>query len=263
MHSFSDKGDVANYAGVVNEMISVGANINEKNIAGRTPLMETIGKCSLPISKVYLNNGASANVKDAAGQGLPEIAKANAIRSPTKQCIEVANFFANPQNIESLNVANAPSGQSAVITPLTPLVSGNFPKALVSDFQGVIKSNLQAQPVSAKGKIDESGHFEYSGDNGVVMTGSFDASGTELEGHGVTHLPIVGGRQLTYPNGENEARVALLARFDGQILRGSYMSKFEKGTFSLCPRGVTSAECTVTADPLGALFKGVGNLLRR
>ncbi len=55
----------------------------------------------------------------------------------------------------------------------------------------------------------------------------------------------------------------LLAKFDGQILRGSYMSKFENGTFSLCLRSVISAECTATADPLGALLKGIGSLLHK
>jgi ankyrin repeat protein len=257
----SGAGDVADYASLIAELVRAGAKLDEQNIAGRTPLMMSMRQCSLPIVRAYLHAGAATNIKDAAGQGLPEIARANAIQSPTKECIEIANFFSHPQNIESLSVGSIPAEAALNSKPLSATSGGTFPTALVADFQGVIKSSLQAQPVSAKGKIDENGRFEYAGDNGVVMAGSFDASGPQLEGNGITRLPSVGGRPLTYPNGENEARVALIAKFDGQVLRGSYKSKFESGTFSLCPRAVVSAECTATADPLGALFKGLGGLL--
>ena len=222
-----------------------------------------MAKCSLPIARAYLHAGASANIKDAAGQGLPEIARANAIQSPKKECIEVANFFGNPQNIESLSAASVPAGPEVVAMPLTPTSKVKFPSALVSDFQGVIKSSLQAQPIRVKGKIDETGHFEYTADNGVVMAGTIDTSGAEIVGKGVSRLPSPGGRQLTYPNGEREALVVFLAKFDGQIFRGGYQSKFEKGTFTLCAQGVTAAECNAPIDPLGSLFKGLGGLLNR
>lgn len=256
----SGTGDVADYASLIAELVRAGAKFDEQNVAGRTPLMVSLDQCSLPIARAYLHTGASAKIKDAAGQGLPEIARANAIQSPKKECIEVANFFGNPQNIESLNAVSVPAGSEVMAMPLTTTSKGNFPSALVSDFQGVIKSSLQAQPISAKGKIDETGRFEYTASNGVVMTGTIDTSGVEIVGKGVTRLPSSEGRQLTYPNGESETLVVFLAKFDGKIFRGGYQSKFEKGTFSLCAQGVTAAECTVTPDPLGSLFKGLGGL---
>lgn len=136
--SKSGKGDIADYASLIAELVRAGAKLDEQNVAGRTPLMVSMRQCSLPIVRAYLHAGAAANVKDAAGQGLPEISRANAIQSPTKECIEVANFFGNPQNIESVNVGSIPTVTAPNAMPLSPASGGSFPAALVADFQGAI-----------------------------------------------------------------------------------------------------------------------------
>lgn len=276
MSPYSGKGSYEDVLKQVREITRIsiehGLNVNQQNLLGETPLHYAAAKCLTQGADFLISMGADPSIKTKKGDTALDYAIEKATKAiHTEICNETVRFLRTPNKIsattpnkqEYIESLNIPVGPEVMATPLTPPTSGNFPSALVADFQGVIKSSLQAQPVSAKGKIDASGHFEYGGDNGVVMSGSFDASGPQLKGYGVTRPPIVGGRQLTYPNGENEASVVLLAKFDGQILRGSYMSKFEKGTFSLCLRGVTSAECTVTADPLGALFKGLGNLLNK
>lgn len=263
LYAESKIGDIADYASVIAELVKGGAKIDEKNIAGRTPLMMSLEQCSLPIAKAYLRAGASANTKDAAGQGLLEVARARAIQSPEKKCIEVANFFGNPQNVEALNVSSLPMVPEGMSPSLAPPTGINFPSSLVANFEGSIKSSLQEKPFSAKGKIDADGNFEYNGDNGVVMKGVLDASSSEIIGRGITVLPKFAGKQITYSNGESQSDVVLLAKFDGRIFRGSYMSKFERGTFSLCVQGVTAAECTVPPDPLGSLLRGLGSLLSK
>ncbi len=203
-------GEISDYASVIDELISAGANVDEKNIAGRTPLMESLKKCSLPIVRAWLQRGASAVVKDAAGQSLLDISRANAIQTTRKNCIEVATFFSNPQNIKQTNPISDSAVSAVTSTTSTPTLDVKFPAALVTDFHGIVKSSSQAQPIGAKGKIDENGHFEYIGENGVVMSGSFDASGPQLKGQGITRLPNVGDQKLTYPNGETEAIVVSL-----------------------------------------------------
>jgi ankyrin repeat protein len=276
MSPYGGKGSYEDVLRQVREItrlsVEHGLNVNQQNFLGETPLHYAAAKCLTQGANILISMGADSSIKTKKAEAALDYAVEKATKAiHTEICNETVRFLKDPnkfstttpiklENVNPLSMQAVPEVKAALLTQPT---GGTFPSALVAEFQGVIKSNLQAQPITAKGKIDENGHFEYSGDNGVVMSGSFDASGPQLKGHGVTRLPNVGGRQLTYPNGEIEARVVLLAKFDGQTLRGSYMSKFENGTFSLCVQGVTAPECTVTADPLGSLFKGLGSLLSK
>lgn len=239
-------------------MLDHGADINHANKMGQTALMHAIAdssNCSLQAVQFLLSRGASASLTTVDGKTAATYAYQQALRGST-QCNQVLAILKAPPQ----PMADTPLPTSGQIGA-THVGGGVQP----GQWQGVFNATSpRSASVGTTATISQGGAVAFASQAGMRGTGRLNVSGNQMSGTFMAPSPVdANGRPMfTNPDGSSDIVFRLAGTVTNGVMRGTYVSSIESGTFAMCDSAAyeQTAACKPTQASAGDLLKVLGGL---
>jgi len=234
-------------------LIAAGADINARDLEGRTPAMMMAREvCSVEMIKVFQQRRADLSLQAADGSTLRDIIYKQAVAGNTR-CNPVLAYLDSGAQAEV--PMSAPAFAQGVAMPLAT------PGKLAGNWRGVLKlSSPAVNTIAVTGEVSAAGEVSLKSANGVESLGRIDL----YQGERVDmtlHSRAPQGQK--FPNGSTEtAEFKVNGSAKDGVLRGLYQATYDAGEFILCKDGApTIPECAAPAAAANDLARAVGGLL--
>lgn len=240
------------FAKYLDMLIAAGADINAKDLEGRTPVMMAAHKfCSVEVLKVYQQRRADLSIQAVDGSTVRDIIYKQAIAG-NRNCNPVLAYL--DSGIQAEAPMSAPALTQGVAARLAT------PDKLAGNWRGVLKlSSPSETTIAVTAEVSAGGQVILKSATGVDSHGRIDM----VQGDRVAMtLRSRAPQGQKFPNGSTETaefNVNGSAR-DG-VLRGLYQATYDAGEFILCKEGTLAIpECAAPAAA-NDLARAVGGLL--
>lgn len=234
-------------------LIAAGADINARDLEGRTPVMMMAREvCSVEMLKVYQQRRADLSIQAVDGSTVRDIIYKQAIAG-NKNCNPVLAY------LDSIVPAVVPMTAPALTQGAA---QWDTPDKLTGNWRGVLKlSSPSVNTIALTGEISAGGEVSLKSATGVESLGRIDMA----QGHLVAMtLRSRAPQGQKFPNGGTEtAEFRVNGTSKDGVLRGMYQATYDAGEFILCKEGTLAIpECAAPAAAnANDLARAVGGLL--
>jgi len=228
-------------------LITSGADINAVNKGGDTPLMYVAARCNPHLIEIFLNNGADPSRKNKIGQSPLQIATEMASKNARQTCNRVVEILqSSPVARTTQPVSLAPKSTAAL-----PIVEPS------SEWTGIFRATMPRRgDAEVAVKIAPSGDLTFKSSSGLHGSGEISSQQGQMTASVKAMSPKDANGKPVF--GANEIVFNMAGHTENGVMKGTYKSVVESGTFVLCsPEARQNGfECNnpPSGNPLGGLF---------
>lgn len=243
-------------------MLQRGANVNQTNKLGYTGLMYAIrnaSNCAQDTVRFLLERGADPSIKTLDGKTVGNIAYQQALRGDQRCNQVIALLNAPPPPVSDAAPAMAPMGEAQPAAPMTSSIP-------IGKWQGMFNATSPRNAsVVTTATVSPSGDMTFASAAGLQGTGRLNVADSQVSGIFSAPSPIdANGRpRFVNPDGSTDVVFRLNGSISNGVIRGSYASAFESGTYVMCDSAAydQTAACKPAQVSAGDLLKAVGGLI--
>jgi ankyrin repeat protein len=238
------------YIKYMDMLIDAGADINARDLEGRTPVMNAASKlCSVDMLKAYQQRRADLTISAVDGSSVRDLIYKQAVAGDGRCNPVLAYLDAGAQA-----VAPVPAVSQGYVQMLSP-------DKLSGSWRGVLKvTSPSVVTVAVEGEIKAGGEVILHTATGIDSYGRVDAVQADRF---VMALRSRAPQGQKFPNGSSEtAEFKVDGSAKDGVLRGLYQATYDAGEFILCKEGMAAIpECVAPGAGGKDLARAVGGLL--